>query len=153
MMRLTSSYTRTQIYKKQGLPPGHPQLETFFLEREYLLFYSLKIFTFHHEGDQVTSIISLSIYIVYYYISYIIRNIIKLIKRRDIDKREKGKETRFSLVTRLVISAGHLRKSPLFLRYWIRKICLLFNTEHKTLWNVIAPAQLSLVTVVTVMLL
>ena len=131
-MIINTVHSRANL-QKVGAAPWSPSARNFFLEREYLLFYSLKIFTFHHEGDQVTSIISLSIYIVYYYISYIIRNIIKLIKRRDIDKREKEKETRFCLVTCLVISAGHLRKSPLFLRYQIRKMSLLFNTEHKTL--------------------
>ena len=50
-----------------------------------------------------------------------------------MDKREKEKETRFSLVTQLVISAGHLRKSPLFSSQKFRKMSLLFSTEHKTL--------------------
>lgn len=81
----------------------------------------------------MTSIISLSIYIVYYYISYIIRNIIKLIKRRDIDKREKGKETRFFPGH----PPGHLSWSPEkkvhYFELKIRKMSLLFNTEHKTL--------------------
>lgn len=94
--------------QKVGAAPWSPSARNFFLEREYLLFYSLKIFTFHHEGDQVTSIISLSIYIVYYYISYIIRNIIKLIKRRDIDKREK--EKRNSILPGHL--TGHLSWSP-----------------------------------------
>lgn len=105
----------------------------FFIEREYLYILLLKIFTFLIASDHVTTLVSLSIYIVYYYISYIIRNIIKLIKRRDIDKREKGKEIRFSLVTYMVTSTGHFRKRSLFLRYQLRKISRLFNIEHKTL--------------------
>ena len=105
----------------------------FFIEREYLYILLLKIFTFLIASDHVTTLVSLSIYIVYYYISYIIRNIIKLIKRRDIDKREKGKEIRFSLVTCVVTSTGHFRKSALFLKYRIHETHLLFNTEHKTL--------------------
>ena len=63
----------------------------FFIERVSSILFSLFLFTFLIARGQKASIISLSIYIVYYYISYTIRNIIKLIKRRDIDKREKKK--------------------------------------------------------------
>ena len=78
----------------------------FFLEREYLLFYSLSVLTFPTASGQVVSLIIMSIYIVYYYIYYIIRNIIKLIKRRDIDKRKKG--ARNSILPGHL--PGHLRK-------------------------------------------
>lgn len=113
----------------------------FFIEREYLYVLLLKIFTFLIASDHVTTLVSLSVYIVYYYISYIIRNIIKLIKRRDIDKREKEKEIRFSLVTCVVTSTGHFRKSQQFLGRQVRKSSLLFSTEQKTLRNVIAPVR------------
>lgn len=85
--------------QKVGAAPWPLAAGNFFIEREYLLFYSLFLFTFLIARGQKASIISLSIYIVYYYISYTIRNIIKLIKRRDIDKREKEKETRFWLAS------------------------------------------------------
>lgn len=83
--------------QKVGAGPWPLAAGNFFIEREHLLFYSLSVFTFLIARGQKASIISLSIYIVYYYISYIIRNIIKLIKRRYIDKSEKEKETRFWL--------------------------------------------------------
>lgn len=96
--------------QKVGLPPGLPQLETFFLERVVFILFSLSLFTFHSEGGQKATLISLSIYMVYYYISYTIRNIIKLIKRRNIDKREKEKETRFYLASLADLLGGLLRK-------------------------------------------
>lgn len=71
----------------------------FFIERVSSILFSLVLFTFLIARGQKASIISLSVYIIYYYISYTVRNIIKLIKRRDIDKREKGEEIRFWLAS------------------------------------------------------
>ena len=101
--------SRTNL-QKVGVPPGLPQLETFFLESSVYSVLSLSLFTFHSEGGQKATLISLSIYMVYYYISYTIRNIIKLIKRRDIDKREKEKETRFYVASLPGLLSGLLRK-------------------------------------------
>ena len=77
--------------QKVGAAPWPPSARNFFLERVVFILFSLSLFTFHSEGGQKATLISLSIYMVYYYISYTIRNIIKLIKRRDIDKRNKEK--------------------------------------------------------------
>lgn len=131
-MIVNAVHSRANL-QKVGAATWSLTSRNFFIEREYLYTLLLKIFTFLIASDHVTTLVSLFIYIVYYYISYIIRNIIKLIKRRDIDKREKEKETRFSLVTCVVTSTGHFRKSQQFLRYQIHKSSLLFSTEHKTL--------------------
>lgn len=81
--------------QKVGAGPWPLAAGNFFIERVSSILFSLSLFTFLIARGQEASIIYMSIYIVYYYISYTIRNIIKLIKRRDIDKREKKKETRF----------------------------------------------------------
>lgn len=96
--------------QKVGAAPWPPSARNFFLERVVFILVSLSLFTFRSEGGQKATLISLSIYMVYYYISYTIRNIIKLIKRRDIDKREKEKETRFYVASLPDLLSGLLRK-------------------------------------------
>ena len=97
-MACAVAHSRANL-QKVGAGPWPLAAGNFFIERVSSILFSLSLFTFLIARGQGASIISLSIYIVYYYISYTIRNIIKLIKRRDIDKREKEKETRFWLAS------------------------------------------------------
>ena len=94
LMIINAMHSRANL-QKVGAATWSLTSRNFFIESEYLYTLLLKIFTFLIASDHVTTLVSLSIYIVYYYISYIIRNIIKLIKRRNIDKRERKRNSIF----------------------------------------------------------
>lgn len=98
LMITDAMHSRANL-QKVGAGPWPLAAGNFFIERVSSILFSLSLFTFLIARGQGASIISVYLYSILLYISYTIRNIIKLIKRRDIDKREKEKETRFWLAS------------------------------------------------------